>query len=86
MRRLGFAGDYGGTYFLTHLVGVAKARELYMLSERVSAEEALQLGLTNYVCEPEELQDKTRELALRLANGQPCLSLHGRKTEPGHFR
>ncbi len=67
--RVGFAGDYGGTYFLTHLVGVAKARELYMLSDRVSAEEALRIGLTNSVCEPEQLKEKTRELALRLAQG-----------------
>lgn len=67
--KVGFAGDYGGSYFLTHLVGVAKARELYMLSERISAEEALRIGLTNYVCEPEELQAKARELAVRLANG-----------------
>ncbi len=67
--RVGFSGDYGGTYFLTQLVGSAKARELYFLSERVSAEEALGLGLTNWVCEPEELADKTRELASRLASG-----------------
>ena len=50
--RVGFSGDYGGTYFLTQLVGSAKARELYYLSDRVSAEEALRLGLTNWVCEP----------------------------------
>jgi 2-(1,2-epoxy-1,2-dihydrophenyl)acetyl-CoA isomerase len=67
--KVGFAGDYGGTFFLTHLVGSAKARELYMLSDRVSADEALALGLTNWVCEPEELQAKTKEMALRLANG-----------------
>ena len=67
--RVGFSGDYGGTYFMTQLVGSAKARELYFLSERVSAEEALGLGLTNWVCEPEELADKTRELANRLASG-----------------
>lgn len=67
--KVGFSGDYGGTYFLTHLVGAAKARELYMLSERITAQEALGLGLTTYVCEPEELQDKARELAVRLANG-----------------
>jgi 2-(1,2-epoxy-1,2-dihydrophenyl)acetyl-CoA isomerase len=35
--RVGFSGDYGGTYFLTQLVGSAKARELYFLSDRVSA-------------------------------------------------
>jgi 2-(1,2-epoxy-1,2-dihydrophenyl)acetyl-CoA isomerase len=67
--RVGFSGDYGGTYFLTQLVGAAKARELYFLSERISAQEALRLGLTNWVCEPDELVGKTREVALRLASG-----------------
>src|SRR5579871_5040514 len=67
--RVGFSGDYGGTYFLTQLVGSAKARELYYLSDRVTADEALALGLANWVCEPEELAAKTREIALRLAHG-----------------
>jgi len=67
--RVGFSGDYGGTYFMTQLVGSAKARELYFLSERVNADEALRLGLANWVCAPEELAAKTREIALRLANG-----------------
>lgn len=67
--RVGLSGLYGGSYFLTQLVGPAKARELYFLSERISASEALRLGLTNWVCEPEELADKTREIALRLARG-----------------
>ena len=67
--RVGFSGDYGGTYFLTQLVGSAKAREMYFLSDRVNADEALRLGLTNWVCEPDALVAKTRELALRLANG-----------------
>ena len=55
--RVGFSGDYGGSYFMTQLIGSAKARELYMLSDRVSAEEALDLGLANWICEPEELMD-----------------------------
>jgi len=67
--RVGFSGDYGGTYFLTQLVGSAKAREMYYLSDRVSADEALRLGLTNWVCDPEDLMTKAREIALRLANG-----------------
>jgi 2-(1,2-epoxy-1,2-dihydrophenyl)acetyl-CoA isomerase len=67
--RVGFSGDYGGTYFLTQLVGSAKARELYYLSDRISAEDALRLGLTNWVCAPEELASKTREIAARLAAG-----------------
>jgi 2-(1,2-epoxy-1,2-dihydrophenyl)acetyl-CoA isomerase len=67
--RVGFSGDYGGTYFMSQLVGSAKARELYYLSERVNAEEALRLGLTNWVCEPAELQARTMDVAMRLAKG-----------------
>lgn len=67
--RVGFSGDYGGTYFMSQLVGTAKARQLYYLSERVSADEALQLGLTNWVCEAEELEAKTQEIAAQLAAG-----------------
>jgi 2-(1,2-epoxy-1,2-dihydrophenyl)acetyl-CoA isomerase len=67
--RVGFSGDYGGTYFLTQLVGSAKARELYYLSERVSADEALRIGLTNWICEAEELSARANEIASRLAKG-----------------
>ena len=67
--KVGFAGDYGGTYFLTQLVGAAKARELYYLSDRIAPDEALRLGLVNWVVEPGELEARTREIALRLAAG-----------------
>lgn len=67
--KVGLAGDYGGTYFLTQLVGSAKARELYYLSDRVSADEALRLGLTNWVVEPDELVAETGKIAARLAAG-----------------
>ena len=67
--KVGFSGDYGGTFFLTHLVGTAKARELYFLSDRVSAQEAHDLGIVNWVVEPDELVAKTNEIARRLADG-----------------
>ena len=67
--RVGLAGDYGGSYFLTQLVGSAKAREMYFLSDRVNAEDALRLGLTNWLCAPEDLVAKTQEVARRLADG-----------------
>lgn len=67
--RVGFSGDYGGTYFMTQLIGSAKARELYYLSDRVSAEDALRLGLANWVCEPDQLLEQTRMIARRLASG-----------------
>jgi 2-(1,2-epoxy-1,2-dihydrophenyl)acetyl-CoA isomerase len=67
--RVGFSGDYGGTFFMSQLIGTAKARQLYFMSERVSAQEALSLGLTNWVCESDELATKTQEIAAQLAVG-----------------
>lgn len=67
--RVGFSGDYGGTYFLSQLVGTAKAREMYFLSERIGAEEALKLGLTNWVCQADEIETQTKAIAQRLAAG-----------------
>ena len=67
--KVGFSGDYGGTFFMSQLIGTAKARELYFLSDRVNAEQALDLGLTNWVCEADELAAKANEIALRLASG-----------------
>ncbi|MDE2463972.1 MAG: enoyl-CoA hydratase [Alphaproteobacteria bacterium] len=67
--RVGFSGDYGGTYFLSKLVGSAKARELYYLSDRIDAEEALNLGLANWVCAADELAERTSQIAHRLASG-----------------
>ena len=72
--RVGFAGDYGGTWFLTQLVGPAKARELYFFSERVSARQAEELGLVNAVVEEVELMAFALERAKQLANG-PRLAL-----------
>ena len=67
--RVGFSGDYGGTFFLTRLVGTAKAREMYFLSERVDMAEALRLGLVNRVVPEADLETKTMEIAQRLAAG-----------------
>jgi 2-(1,2-epoxy-1,2-dihydrophenyl)acetyl-CoA isomerase len=66
--KLGIPGDFGGSYFLTRLVGTAKARELYFLSDRVGAKEAIALGLVNWLVEPEELAFRTQEIAARLAS------------------
>lgn len=47
--KIGFSGDFGGSWFLTQLVGSAKAKELYFSSDRVNAADAAQLGLLNKV-------------------------------------
>ena len=67
--RVGFSGDYGGTFFLSRLVGSAKARELYFLSDRIDMKQAERLGLVNWVVPADQLATKTLELARRLANG-----------------
>src|SRR4051812_9757100 len=69
--RVGFSGDYGGTFFLSRLVGTGKARELYFLSERLSAKECERLNIVNYVYEANELEQQTMALARRLAAGPP---------------
>lgn len=67
--RVALAGDYGGTWFLTRLVGTAKARELYYFSERVAADEAERLGLVHGVFAPESLHGEVLARARRLAEG-----------------
>ncbi len=67
--RVGFSGDYGGTWFLTKLVGPAKALELYYLSERLDAKQAEQLGLVNRVVPDAALEEQTLALARQLASG-----------------
>jgi 2-(1,2-epoxy-1,2-dihydrophenyl)acetyl-CoA isomerase len=72
--RVGFSGDFGGSFFLTRLVGTAKARELYFSGRPVEADEALSLGLVNRVVPDEELATVTMELARSLAQG-PSVAL-----------
>ncbi len=69
--RLGLPGDFGGTWLLTQLVGPAKARELYFFSPRISAREALELGLVNRVVPDAQLADEARAWARVLALGPP---------------
>jgi 2-(1,2-epoxy-1,2-dihydrophenyl)acetyl-CoA isomerase len=67
--RVGFSGDYGGTWFLTRLVGSAKARELYYFSDRLPAADAQRLGIINAVFPAADFDVEVRQRALRLASG-----------------
>jgi len=67
--RVGYSGDFGGSYYLTQLVGTAKARELYYTAEILDAKQALALGLVNRVVPDADLEKETRALAERLARG-----------------
>lgn len=87
--KVALSGDFGGSYYMTQLVGPAKAKELYFLSDRVDATAALEAGLVNWTCAPDELEARTGELARRLATG-PSVAIRymkeniNRALSPGH--
>ena len=72
--KVGLSGDYGGTFFLTQLLGSAKARELYLTSPVLSAQEAYHLGMVTKVVPDAEVAASARELAMSLAQG-PSVTL-----------
>ena len=65
--RIGLSGDFGGSYFLNHLVGAAKARELYFTGQVVSGDEAVRIGLVNRVVPAAQLADAARAWAAELS-------------------
>jgi len=67
--KVAFSGDYGGTWFLTRLVGSAKAKELYYFSDRLSAADAERLGIVNAVFPAADFDGEVMQRAGRLANG-----------------
>ena len=67
--RVGYSGDFGGSWFLTQLVGTAKARELYYTADIVDASQARELGIVNRVVPDGHLEEETMALAARLAQG-----------------
>ena len=70
-RNIGFSGDHAGSWFLTNIVGTARARELYYTADRVRAERALELGMVNHVFPADALQAETLRLAQHIAAGPP---------------
>jgi enoyl-CoA hydratase/carnithine racemase len=66
---IGLSGDYGASFFLTQLVGTARARELFFSAERVGAEQCEQLGIVNRVVPDEALRSDARDWARELASG-----------------
>ena len=74
-RRIGLVPDGGATFLLPRLVGMARAKELTLMGERLSADDALEWGLINRVFEDDALLDEASTLAGELAKGPMSLGM-----------
>ncbi|MEX9754347.1 2-(1,2-epoxy-1,2-dihydrophenyl)acetyl-CoA isomerase PaaG [Providencia vermicola] len=72
--RLGLVPDSGGSWFLPHLAGHARAMGMALLGDKISAEQALQWGMIWQVTENEDLSATVNKLAQHLAT-QPTYGL-----------
>ena len=68
-RNIGVSGDYGVAWFLQHMVGDTRSRELLMLDRRINADEAEALGIVTKVVPHEELIRQGLEFCRELAQG-----------------
>jgi 2-(1,2-epoxy-1,2-dihydrophenyl)acetyl-CoA isomerase len=68
---VGASGDFGGSWFLTRLLGESRAKELYFRSPRLSAAESLQLGLVNEVLPDDGFEEAALDYCHRLASRPP---------------
>ena len=69
--RIGLSGDYGASWLLPRLVGLARAKELFFTGRRVGASEGLALGLWNEVVTEGDVRERAFELAKQIAEGPP---------------
>jgi 2-(1,2-epoxy-1,2-dihydrophenyl)acetyl-CoA isomerase len=67
--RVGLSADSGASWTLQRLVGTARAAELLMLAEPITADQALAIGLLTKLVDDDALVGEVRELAVRLAAG-----------------
>lgn len=74
--QVGLSGDHGGHWYLPRIVGPAKARELFLLSPTLGAQEALAIGLVNRVVADAELEATVMQAATALAEGPTTAIAH----------
>jgi 2-(1,2-epoxy-1,2-dihydrophenyl)acetyl-CoA isomerase len=69
--RVGSSGDHGSAWVLTRAVGPAKARELLLLGDRITAEEAERVGLVSAVVDDDALPAHVDRIAVHVAAMPP---------------
>jgi len=81
--RVGLVPGDGGAFFLIRALGYARAMELFLLTETISAQEALKLGLVREVVLPEKLIDRGFEIA-KIINSLPPIAVQLTKKSLKH--
>ena len=69
--KIAFSGDFGGSYFLTKIIGTAKARELFYLSDTIDAKKAKELGIINNLIDANEINEYAINLKNKFRNLAP---------------
>jgi len=67
--KVGTIPALGGMFLLPKIIGLARASEMILTGDVIDAQDAFRIGLVNKVVPTEQLQQKTMDLAMRLANG-----------------
>lgn len=68
-KNVGLSGDYGSSYFLPRLIGMGRAREMYLTAEMIDAERAYELGIANRVVPHDALIEEGLAFCAKLASG-----------------
>ena len=68
-KNVGLSGDFGSSHFLQRLIGVGRAREMYLTAEIIDAQRALELGIANRVVEHGRLLEDGLAFCAKLAAG-----------------
>ncbi len=77
--RIGLVPDSGLSFLLPRIIGYGRAMEAVLLSEKIDAARAYEIGIVNRLCEPEELLSQAQTLAGQLARGPRALGLAKRE-------
>jgi len=77
-RHIGLSCDGGTSYLLPRAIGEKKSLELALLGERITAAQALGLGMVNWVIEPSDFESVASRIVTKLATGPTSALAHGK--------